>query len=79
MMADPFADPLRPTRKEANCESHFVRVNGRPGNQAFQLYTIVANGADFYQFRLNNVGISHEVNASTWSALTGPAPASTSG
>ena len=74
MVTDPLADALRASAKESNRESNLVRMYGRPGNQALQLNSVVADCADLNQFRFHNLRISHEVNASTRGQSQTPRP-----
>src|SRR4051812_25437239 len=40
-------------------EGNFVRMGSAPGNDALELDGIVGDGADFHQFSLDGLGISH--------------------
>ena len=51
--------PFMPRHQMMQRERHLVGVGGAPGNDPLELHQIVGDGADFYQFCLNCLGIAH--------------------
>ncbi len=50
---------LLPAHKLMQRKRHFVRVRCAPNHNALQFQRIVGNGANFNQFRFDDLGISH--------------------